>query len=501
MAEFGRRASIKRCFAFLISRFTPSRPPLGFLCLESRAKSLYTLSFLRLYPISLYHSIRPRYQDILPPQDMSTDWTSDPDYSYSVFHEEVPYYLSIDATSLHLMITTQHRGQDDEAQNDPYPAPQHSFEANPANSPCPTDGFSIIQPCSFPPYNPHGYSQSPRQPHSYSTLASPSPVSFHPHSSGSESSSPGLYHPQPNLNRRQLSPHDFYYPNALGQNPQASPSFSTVRPLTANTPPVYDYDQTDFSLVIYNQPQTPEAHTNRSVHTHHDQLRFFKNTPLESGHAHLFVPQKMYKPHTNSDRRRYVEEVGLEPPILFLSDDPANHGISLSDALHSRVKNLLHREEQVFQDRGPSVSIRLEVSCQIPLSYPCLTNYVFSGRDTGNGADRFRQKILDHLPAPSPVRNLPKTSPNVCLVLWRFVPISIFILALLMVPFVISRKQGDTLWMKKQTIGGKSATDPKKFDLMTLCSSVCIMFRWAAGSHIYGYDTPQACRNRLFLLP
>jgi hypothetical protein len=49
--------------------------------------------------------------------------------------------------------------------------------------------------------------------------------------------------------------------------------------------------------------------------------------------------------------------------------------------------------------------------------------------------------------------------------------------------FVISRKPGDTLWMKKQTISGKSATDPEKLNLMTSCSSVCIMFRWAAGSH------------------
>ncbi len=28
------------------------------------------------------------------------------------------------------------------------------------------------------------------------------------------------------------------------------------------------------------------------------------------------VPQKRYKPHTSSDRRRYVEEVNLEPSIL-----------------------------------------------------------------------------------------------------------------------------------------------------------------------------------------
>jgi len=70
----------------------------------------------------------------------------------------------------------------------------------------------------------------------------------------------------------------------------------------------------------------------------------------------------MYRPHTDNDRRRYVKEVELEAPYLFLSDDPVNHGISLSDALHSRVTHLIGREEQVFQHRGPSVTIRLEVS-------------------------------------------------------------------------------------------------------------------------------------------
>lgn len=36
-------------------------------------------------------------------------------------------------------------------------------------------------------------------------------------------------------------------------------------------------------------------------------------------------------------------------------------GISLSDALHCRVRKLRGRDETVFEGRGPSVSIRLEV--------------------------------------------------------------------------------------------------------------------------------------------
>ncbi|TFK39968.1 hypothetical protein BDQ12DRAFT_698016 [Crucibulum laeve] len=72
-----------------------------------------------------------------------------------------------------------------------------------------------------------------------------------------------------------------------------------------------------------------------------------------------FVPQPMYKPHTNSDRKRYVEEVELEEPIYFMTDH-GECGILLSDALRARVKTLKDRDQTVFEGRGPSVSIRLE---------------------------------------------------------------------------------------------------------------------------------------------
>lgn len=74
-----------------------------------------------------------------------------------------------------------------------------------------------------------------------------------------------------------------------------------------------------------------------------------------------FVPQPMYRPHTNSDRKRYVEEIELEAPIYFSMEHPSEFGILLSDALHSRVKRLQSRDQLVFEGRGPSVSIRLEV--------------------------------------------------------------------------------------------------------------------------------------------
>ncbi|KZT71953.1 hypothetical protein DAEQUDRAFT_665046 [Daedalea quercina L-15889] len=73
----------------------------------------------------------------------------------------------------------------------------------------------------------------------------------------------------------------------------------------------------------------------------------------------ILVPQKTYRPHTQSDRRRYVDEVELEPPIMFFTQNPHRCGIPLMDALNGRFMNLADRDDPMFVNRGPSVSIRL----------------------------------------------------------------------------------------------------------------------------------------------
>jgi hypothetical protein len=116
----------------------------------------------------------------------------------------------------------------------------------------------------------------------------------------------------------------------------------------------------------------------------------------------------MYKPHTNSDRRRYVEEVDMEAPIHFWVDNPSECGIPLSDALHSRVRRLLKRDETVFEGRGPSVSIRLEVHILLVLHMNLDLLFFFSGPDTGSGVDRFRQKTFAAHLAPLRAPSWPK---------------------------------------------------------------------------------------------
>jgi hypothetical protein len=74
------------------------------------------------------------------------------------------------------------------------------------------------------------------------------------------------------------------------------------------------------------------------------------------------VPQKRYKPHTSSDRRRYVNEVHLEPSIHFFMQKPDEERIPLRDAMHGRLARLIQRDEPMFQERGPSISVRINVS-------------------------------------------------------------------------------------------------------------------------------------------
>jgi hypothetical protein len=71
------------------------------------------------------------------------------------------------------------------------------------------------------------------------------------------------------------------------------------------------------------------------------------------------VPQKRYKPHTSSDRRRYVDEVHLESSINFFMHKPDEEGIPLKDAMHGRFARLVARDESMFQERGPSISVRI----------------------------------------------------------------------------------------------------------------------------------------------
>jgi hypothetical protein len=78
--------------------------------------------------------------------------------------------------------------------------------------------------------------------------------------------------------------------------------------------------------------------------------------------TNIYIPQSIYQPYTEADRVRYIEKANLKEPIIFITTHPDQWGIALEDALRARMKELHGRDDQMFEDCGPSVSIRLQVT-------------------------------------------------------------------------------------------------------------------------------------------
>ena len=76
------------------------------------------------------------------------------------------------------------------------------------------------------------------------------------------------------------------------------------------------------------------------------------------------MPQRLYRPLTEADKERYLERVSLSAPIVFVTKEPLEWGISLEDIRNGNTQRLVDRNDLVLQDCGPSVSIRINVSEQ-----------------------------------------------------------------------------------------------------------------------------------------
>lgn len=145
--------------------------------------------------------------------------------------------------------------------------------------------------------------------------------------------------------------------------PQPRQAQSARRPLPAQPQRNNLYDNLSLYLIVVLTINIQQDGTVK--YTHAQQYQQWKDTPLTSpiapGHIRHFIPQRMYKPHTGSDRRRYVEQVPLSPPIIFEVEGPCEWGIDLDDAIKCRTKRLVDKDALMFEGCGPSVSIRLEV--------------------------------------------------------------------------------------------------------------------------------------------
>ncbi|KAG2366918.1 hypothetical protein BDR07DRAFT_1479693 [Suillus spraguei] len=73
-----------------------------------------------------------------------------------------------------------------------------------------------------------------------------------------------------------------------------------------------------------------------------------------------YIPQSIYQPYTEADRIRYIEKADLKEPIIFKTAHPDQWGVALEDAMRAKMKNLIDKDDNMFENCGPSVSIRLQ---------------------------------------------------------------------------------------------------------------------------------------------
>lgn len=134
-----------------------------------------------------------------------------------------------------------------------------------------------------------------------------------------------------------------------------------------------------------------------------------------------FVPQAVYQPYTEADRKRYIRDVELLKTIFFQSNDSSELGVSLEDALQQRLRHLKDKDDRMFVGCGPSVSIRIQAR-ELPRRHfvNSLTRFS-SGLATHHGQNRFRQWTSRIQRVLLPELSLRKISPLVFDVLQKWV--------------------------------------------------------------------------------
>ncbi|KAF7794318.1 hypothetical protein EIP86_005452 [Pleurotus ostreatoroseus] len=193
--------------------------------------------------------------------------------------------------------------------------------------------------------------------------------------------SPADYHSNPYsaspvsmpLTPASLPPSSTLAPPYIAGTSHLSPNSPYMHPYGSPIPPKSPY--------LASSPASPSARSYAS-YSPTDEISPTAHVPRAQGQvqqtvlelaaafpgiAATMIPQRVYRPHTQSDRRRYVEEVDLEAPIMFYTSHPDGLGISCRDALNCKFARLVGRDDQMFVNRGPSVSIRLMVRAPFSL--------------------------------------------------------------------------------------------------------------------------------------
>lgn len=152
------------------------------------------------------------------------------------------------------------------------------------------------------------------------------------------------------------TPHSLMSPGLVSPS---QPAYLSSPSQPAGTPPTPGHSLDVYSPYTHSAPVSPYLTQHPPWHTSHPQPSPEPERPFSERQRGPMVPQKRYKPHTSSDRRRYVDEVNLEPSINFYMQKPDEAGIPLKDAMHGRFARLVSRDEPMFQERGPSISVRI----------------------------------------------------------------------------------------------------------------------------------------------
>lgn len=142
--------------------------------------------------------------------------------------------------------------------------------------------------------------------------------------------------------------------------PMRQPAYFLAGPSTSSSPYARPSPKPSVGQLSCNRPRTVTAVDTQSY------LYLGQTIPGP------VVKQSVYRPISQSDQRRYVNDIKLLDPILFYQRNPQELGINLDDLMKNRLARLEGREEHMFEGQGPSISIRIVVCFFI-----CVTLHVY----------------------------------------------------------------------------------------------------------------------------
>ncbi|EIM80459.1 uncharacterized protein STEHIDRAFT_125987 [Stereum hirsutum FP-91666 SS1] len=254
-------------------------------------------------------------------------------------------------------------------QNDDVSAYSWEFPLDALNMPGMAQGLSLPQPQSFAQNQINPYPQHDHVPQIYvdtslpnnhpypsmtpsSAYMSPMTPSYGDSSSTTDESGKFAYSP----NTPFLSPNERYTHIASGT--QSQTSSPTIR------------SQVEYSIKseVSSPNRSPTHLLQPAMGSHLPSRGRSVSAPgprgaviVNSSTRGPIVPQKKYKPHTMSDRKRYVEDIALKPTIFFkdVKNGELIDGIPIVLIMQNRIPGLQGRDDSMLSDCGPSISVRI----------------------------------------------------------------------------------------------------------------------------------------------